>query len=56
MHRAGIKKQAGDTLSGLEPSGTSSTNLDGDLPEMMLPLIEHRRENIGDNHDGNTNL
>lgn len=46
VQRASIKSQAADALSRTETGGTINTDLDDDLPELVLSLIQHRGEKI----------
>lgn len=41
VRRASIESHDDDTLWGLETGGTDTSQLDDDLPEMMVSLIEH---------------
>lgn len=53
--KAGIKNQTGDAIAWLEIAGMDTTDLDDDLPKMVVSLIDHS-VNINDHHDGSPNL
>lgn len=55
-HGAFINTQVPDALLGLKTSGIDTTGLDEDFQEMMASIIEHRGEEINDDHDGNYDI
>lgn len=55
VHRSGIKNQVAYALLRLDKGVTNTAKLDGDLPEMMVSLIENKRK-INDDHDRKCDL